>query len=133
MNARLKKTIDKVNEKLFDHQIKKAFPVDKKAPKICMYCNKDLNCKDSKYGIEVCSDGATSYYCKECDDELREIRENYLDENCPYRVWHHEDAPLEVCCNCTNHCHKELRKIEEDFIKTKKGKLINCEKDSDAI
>lgn len=110
---------DKVNEKLFYYQIKKAFPIDKKAPKICMYCNKDLSRKDSKYGFEVCDDGTTNYYCKECYEELREIRENYLNKNCTYRVWHHKCAPFEVCQNCAGRCHEELQKIEEGFIKKK--------------
>ena len=118
----MKKLIEKINELLFDFQIKSRFKIDKKAQKVCMWCGKDLSNEDvSMYGIWVSGDGTTTYECHDCSEKLSKIKEKAVGDFCTKRKWG-KTPSIEDCCDCYEYspqqyyeCSKLLKNVEDYF------------------
>lgn len=118
----MKRLIEKINELLFNFQIKSRFKVDKKARKVCMWCGKDLSNEDkSKYGMWVSGNGETTYDCNDCSEELNKRKEKAVGGFCFKRKWG-KAVSIADCCNCYKNspqqyseCEKLLKNTEDNF------------------
>lgn len=98
---------------LFDFQMKRQFKINQKAPKVCMWCGKNLSNEDeSTYGIWVSGDGNTTYDCNECSDNLKNLKEKAIEEFCIKRRWKKKES-IEDCCSCYEYSPQQYYKCEE--------------------
>ena len=105
--------VRKINEILFDFQMKRRFKINPKSPKICMWCGKNLSNEDkSTYGIWVSGDGNTTYDCNECSDKLKNLKEEAIEKFCIKRRWKKKES-IEDCCRCYEYTPQQYYKCEE--------------------